>query len=86
MKVDLEVGNAAHNLNNCDEFGVTVRDLRDHLTTLMKSYKSKTRREVKGTGLGDEELSENQQLLVELIERFEESERKKRNRYSKVTV
>ena len=86
MKVDLEVGNAAHNLNNCDEFGVTVRDLRDHLTTLMKSYESKTRREVKGTGLGDEELSENQQLLVELIERFEESERKKRNRYSKVTV
>ena len=76
MKVDLEVGNTADNLNNYDEFAVTVRDLRDHLTTLMKRHKSKTRREVKGTGIGDEELSENQQLLVDLIERFEESERK----------
>ena len=40
----------------------------------MKRYKSKTRREVKGTGLWGEELSENEQLLEDLIERFEESE------------
>ena len=40
----------------------------------MKRYKSKTRREVKGTGLEGEELSENEQLLEDLIDRFEESE------------
>ena len=40
----------------------------------MKRYKSRTRRDVKGTGLLGEELSENEQLLEDLIERFEESE------------
>ena len=47
MKVNLEVGNIAGNLNNCEEFAVTARGLRDHFTTFMKRYKSKTRREVK---------------------------------------
>ena len=47
MKVNLEVGNIADNLNNCEEFAVTARGLRDHFTTFMKRYKSKTRREVK---------------------------------------
>ena len=74
MKVNLEVGNIADNLNNCEKFGVTARGLRDRFTTLMKMYKSKTRREVKDTGLGSEELSENEQLLENLTERFEESE------------
>ena len=39
-------------------------------------YKSKIRKEVKGTGLGGEELSENEQLLEDSVERFEESERR----------
>ena len=42
----------------------------------MKKYKSKTRQEVKSTGPGGEEVSENEQLLDDLIERFEESERR----------
>ena len=47
MKVNLEVGNIADNLKNCEEFAVTARGLRDHFTTFMKRYKSKTRQEVK---------------------------------------
>ena len=42
----------------------------------MTKYKFKTRQEVKGTGRGGGELSENEQLLENLIERFEESERR----------
>ena len=42
----------------------------------MKSYKSKTRLEIKNTGLGGEEVSENKQLLEDIIERFEESKRR----------
>ena len=49
MKVNLEVGNIADNLKNCEKFAVTVRDLRDHFTTFIKRYKSKTRRKVKGS-------------------------------------
>ena len=63
-------------LNNCEEFAVAVRSLIDHFIALMKRYKSKTRREVKGTGLGGEELSENEQLLEDVIERFAESQRR----------
>ena len=74
MKVNLELGNIVDNLNNCEKFGVMARGLRDYFTTLMKMYKSKTRREVKDTGLGGEELYENEQLLENLTERFEESE------------
>ena len=76
MKTNLEVRNIAGNLNNCEELAVTARGLRDHFTTFMKRYKSKTRREVTGTGVGGEELSENEQLLEDLIERFEDSERR----------
>ena len=47
MKVHLEVGNTADNLNNCEEFAVTTRG--DHFITFMKRYKSKARREVKGS-------------------------------------
>ena len=49
MKVNLEVGNIADNLKNCEEFAVTARGLRDYLTTFIKRYKSKTRRKVKGS-------------------------------------
>ena len=64
--------NTAKMLSNCKEFPLTARSLRYHFTTLMKRYKPKIRREVKGTGLGGKELSENEQLLQDLIERFEE--------------
>ena len=49
MKVNLEVGNIADNLNNCEEFAVKGRGLRDNFTTFMKRYKSKTRQKVKGS-------------------------------------
>ena len=62
--------------NNCEEFVVTVRSLRDHFNNLMKRYQSKTRLEIKGTGLGGEDLSENKQLLEDITERFEESKRR----------
>ena len=42
----------------------------------MKKYKSKTRQEVKDAGLEGEELSKNEELLEELTDRFEESERR----------
>ena len=51
-----------------------AQSLRDHFTTLMKRFKSKRRAEVKSTGLGDEEVFENELLLEDVIERFEESE------------
>ena len=69
MKVNLKVGNIANNLNNCEEFTVTARGLRDHFTTFTKRYKSDTKREVKDSGLRGELLSENEQLLEDLIER-----------------
>ena len=40
----------------------------------MKRCTSKRRQEIIGTGLGCEELSENEQLLEDLTERYEESE------------
>ena len=63
--------NIAVNLNNLQEFGVPAPSLRDHLTTLMKKYKLKTRQEVRDIGLKGEELSENEQLQEDVIERFE---------------
>ena len=42
----------------------------------MKRYKLKTRWEIKGTDLGGEELSESEQLLEDITERFGESERR----------
>ena len=62
--------------NNCKEFAVTVRSLRDHFTNLIKRDKLKTRLEIKKTGLGGEELSEKNQLLDDIMERFEESKRR----------
>ena len=42
----------------------------------MKRYQSKTRLEIKGTGLGGEDLSENKELLEDITERFEERKRR----------
>ena len=42
----------------------------------MWKYKSKTRKEIAGSGLGGEVLNECEQLLEDLIERYEESERR----------
>ena len=53
-----------------------MRSIRDHCTTFIKRYKSKTRREVKRTALWREGFSKNEQLLEDLVERFEESERR----------
>ena len=39
--------NIADNLNNFEKLAVTELSLRDHFTTLMKKYKSKTRQESK---------------------------------------
>ena len=42
----------------------------------MRRYQSKTRLEIKGTGLDGKDLSENKQLLEDVTERFEESKRR----------
>ena len=42
----------------------------------MKKYQSKARLEIKGTGLGGENLSESKQLLEDITERFEKSKRR----------
>ena len=42
----------------------------------MQKYKSKARKEVAGSGLGGEELTEYKQLLEDLIEKYEESKRR----------
>ena len=54
----------------------------------MLKYKSKEKKENTGTDLRDEELTEYEQLLKELIERYEESERRTEEsaNYKKVKV
>ena len=47
--------------NNWEQFAITAQSLRDHLATFMRRCKLKTRQEVKVTGLGGEELSENEE-------------------------
>ena len=42
----------------------------------MKRCQSKTRLEIKGTGLEGEDLSENKELLERITERFEEGKRR----------
>ena len=42
----------------------------------MRRYQSKTRLETKGTSLEGEDLSENEQRLEDITERFEESKRR----------
>ena len=45
--------NIVNNLNNCEEFVVTARRLRNHFATLMKRYKSKTIQELKKNWPGE---------------------------------
>ena len=64
------------NLNGYPIFSVTLRAGREHFTTIMRKYKAKIRKEVHGTSLGGQELTECETLLEDLIERYEESELK----------
>ena len=43
MKVNLEVGNIADNLNNCEEFAVTARGLREII--LLPSWKGTSQKQ-----------------------------------------
>ena len=52
----------------------------------MKRYQSKTRLEIKGTDLEEENLSENKQLLEDKTERLEESKRRSKADTPKKTV
>ena len=55
---------------------MTLRAVRERFTTIMSKYKAKIRKEVQGTGLGGQELTEYETLPEDLIERYEESELK----------
>ena len=66
--------NIAISLDAYNDFTVISRTIRDQFTTIMQKYKSKARKEIAGTGLGNEKLTEYKQLLEDLIERYEESE------------
>ena len=68
--------NIADNLNNCEKLAVLTWRLGDHFINLTKKYKSITKQEVTGIGLGCEDLSENEQILENLIMRLEKSERR----------
>ena len=50
--------------------------IRERFTTIMRKCKAKIRKEVQGTDLGGQELTEYETLLEDLIERYEESELK----------
>ena len=52
----------------------------------MKRCLSKTRLEIKGTGLEGEDLSEKKQLLEDITEKFEESKRRSKADTKKKTV
>ena len=41
MKGNLEMGNIADNTNNCEEFAVTARGLRNHFANFMKGSSQK---------------------------------------------
>ena len=66
----------ATNLNGYPNFSETLCAVRERFTTIMRKYKAKIRKEVQGTGLGGQELTEYETLLKDLIERYEESELK----------
>ena len=66
----------ATNLNGYPNFSVTLRAGSEHFTTIMRKYNAKIRKEVQGTSLGGQELTECETLLEDLIERYEESELK----------
>ena len=66
----------ATNLNGYPNFSVTLCAVRERFTTIMRKYKAKIRKEVQGTGLGGQELTEYKTVVEDLIERYEESELK----------
>ena len=63
---------------NChkDLFEVTARGVRDRFTLLSRWHKSKTSRELKGSGTGGEELTEYEILIEDMIALSEESDKK----------
>ena len=64
--------NAYHDLN----FIVSGRSVRDRFTLLTRKYKSKTAKEVKGSGIAVEDPTELEQLIEDLVEISEEAELK----------
>ena len=66
MKVNLEVGNIADNLNNCEEFAITARGLREII--LLPSWK--------GTSQKQDGKSKVATSWRPNTERFEENERR----------
>ena len=64
----------ASNLNcRKDLFVVTARGVRDRFTLLSRRYKSKTSRELQGSGTGGEELTDYEILIEDMIALNEES-------------
>ena len=57
-------------------FSVTLHAVRERFTTIIRQYKAKIRKEVQGTGLGGQKLTEYETLLEDLIERYEEKQLK----------
>ena len=67
----------ASNLNcHKDLFEVTARSVRDRFTLFSRRHKSKTSRELKGSGTSGEELTENEILIEDMIALSEESDKK----------
>ena len=66
----------ATNLSGYPNFSVTLRAVGECFTTIIRQYRAKIRKEVQGTGLGGQELTEYETLLEDLIERYEEKQLK----------
>lgn len=67
----------SNNLNcHKDLFDVTARGVRDRFTLLSRRYKSKTSRELKGSGSGGEELTEFDLLMEDMISLSDECDKK----------
>ena len=75
-----ERGNAwqvvADNLNQHEGFEVTARSVRDRFSTISKKQKAKNAKDLKATGEGGAEPTENELLIEELNQLSEDSERK----------
>ena len=66
-----------YNLNcHKDLFEVTARGVRDRFTLFSRRHKSKTYREIKGSGTGGEELTEYEILIEDMIALSEDSDKK----------
>ena len=58
----------ATHLNSLDGFLVTKRSARYHFTTLIRKYKARMNKEVKGSGTAGDEPSEYEILIEDLIQ------------------